>query len=62
MGLQAKPPLRMIETVAQGELRVPGPCWIVERLQEKVVEVEVLEAFRLSAGLRENQLELVSSS
>ena len=60
VGLQAQSPLRVLETVAHDELCIPGTRWIVQGLQEKVAEVEVLEAFWLSPGLWENQLELVS--
>ncbi len=62
VGLQAQAPLRVLKTVAQGELCIPGTCWVIQGLQEKMAEIEILEALWLSPCLWENQLELVSGA
>jgi hypothetical protein len=58
MGLEAKPPARVIETIGNGRGRIRGKVIAVHRLQPKMREGEVAQAIRRQALLRKNKLQL----
>src|SRR5262245_27141458 len=59
VGLQAQPPLRVLQAVTNRQLRVPFHVRAVHRLQEEVAEVVPLELPRVRAGLGEDELQFV---
>src|SRR3546814_2469039 len=60
MGLQAEPPLRMLQAVLNGLFGIGGARRAVHGLQEEMLEVEVGVGFGAGLGLRVDQLELVA--
>ena len=49
MCLQAEPPGRVVQTVAQGQLRVPLKLRAVHRLEEEVTEIQIEVRFGFRA-------------
>src|SRR5215469_2398781 len=58
--LQAEPPLRMLQAIAQGEFGVFLAARAIHRLQEEVLKVQVLEALRLRAFLWKDELQFLA--
>src|SRR3546814_3362042 len=61
VGLQAQPPLRVLQAVLHGLLGMGGARRAVHGLQEKMLEVQVRVGFGAGVGLRVDQLEFVAA-
>ena len=61
MGLQAEPPLRMIQAIAHGAFGVGCALGAVHGLQKEVAKRECFEAFRQREGLGVDELEFVAA-
>src|SRR5690348_11257956 len=59
--LQAEPPPRMVEAIADRACGILGDIRTVHRLQREALEGEIGEAFRLGANLRIDQLQFVAT-
>lgn len=62
MGLNAKSPARMSQAILNGCLRIGDLVRPVHGLQPELVEWQVFQVGGVDAGLRKNQLELLSLS
>lgn len=62
VGLKAQSPLRMLKAVLHRLRRVQGPIGAIHRLQEEMLEREVLEQVGTSPLLRKHELEFIPSS
>src|SRR5688500_10839692 len=62
MPLEAAPPARVRQAVAQGGVGIGLQLCSIHRLKEEVSKRQALEELRLGAGLGKYQLDLVSGS